>query len=234
MGKSLEQMERLSQKRRHYRIHLNRITEQKLEEKLSNLSEQHEKVLLRLRTDRKVEEQRQQLLGITVEQIITQMHASSSTTTSRRHSKHSTLASESSCRLFSQNCQLYPCQPMHQYTSFMRKENDQTNRERQPSMVTSSSSLLSSNSHWQNISSNMEENQSRQEFALTFRNQRYLASRHLSMSRTMARLDEQSRLLRERLADKKQFLHPKEEQSALRQAIKRHLEISAKFCLTAN
>lgn len=50
------------------------------------------------------------------------------------------------------------------------------------------------------------------------------------MQRTMARLDEQSRLLHERLAEKKNFGYVKERQQQLSHAIQRHLGITAKFC----
>jgi predicted component of type VI protein secretion system len=45
----------------------------------------------------------------------------------------------------------------------------------------------------------------------------------------MTRLDEQSRLLHERLADKKPGGYVKERQQQLSQAIQRHLRITAKF-----
>lgn len=52
------------------------------------------------------------------------------------------------------------------------------------------------------------------------------------MQRTMNRLDEQSRLLHERLVEKKTFgyVNVKERQHRVSQAIQRHLKITAKFC----
>lgn len=46
----------------------------------------------------------------------------------------------------------------------------------------------------------------------------------------MNRLNEQSRLLHERLTEKKTFGYVKERQHQLSQAIQRHLKITAKFC----
>ncbi len=50
------------------------------------------------------------------------------------------------------------------------------------------------------------------------------------MQRTMARLNEQSRLLHERLAERKPLCYTKERRHQLTQDIQRHLNITAKFC----
>jgi len=136
-----------------------------------------------------------------------------------------------SCRLFSHNCQLYPCQPVYHYTSFMKKEHDQTLQERNPSIK--NSNLNSKPSRLQNLFLNIQEKKyqpNRRQLAVTINNQHHLVHRYVSMERTMKHLNEQSRLLHERLADKKTFGYIKERQYELRQAIQRHLKISAKFC----
>ena len=50
------------------------------------------------------------------------------------------------------------------------------------------------------------------------------------MQRTMSTLNEQSRLLHERLAERKPAGYVRERQKQLTHAIQRHLEITAKFC----
>ena len=224
MGISIEQVERMSQKTRHYRLHLNRISDQKLQERISDLTDQYEKTCHRLRTDQKLEEHRKQLLNLTVQKLVTERHASAQRTASQISSKSSIFSREKSCGLFSSNCKLYPCQPVYNYTSFIKKENDRTIRAREQTVIPTMPANL------REMFGNIEEDLSQQGFGLTLRNQYHLANRHLSMKRAMTRLDEQSRLLHERLIDKKQFVHAREDQYALKQAIKRHLEISAKFC----
>lgn len=220
MGISLEQIERISQKTRHYRLHLNRISEQQFQERIFDLTDQYEKNLHRLRMEQRFEEHRKQILNITVQQLVTERHSSAQ----QASSKTPIITDEKSCRLFSSNCKLYPCKPVYNYTSFIKKGNDRTIRAREPTIVPSTPV------HWREMFGNMEEDLSRQGFALTLRNQYHLANRHLSMKRTMTRLDEQSRLLHERLVDKKQFVKTREDHNQLKQAIKRHLDISAKFC----
>jgi hypothetical protein len=72
--------------------------------------------------------------------------------------------------------------------------------------------------------------QNRRQIALALQNQDHLVHRHVSMQRTMSKLNEQSRLLHERLAEKKPCGYTRERQHQLTQAIQRHLEITAKFC----
>jgi hypothetical protein len=50
------------------------------------------------------------------------------------------------------------------------------------------------------------------------------------MQRQMARLDEQSRLLHDRLVDKRTFGYVKSRQHQLSRAIQHHLQMTAKFC----
>jgi hypothetical protein len=113
----------------------------------------------------------------------------------------------------------------------MKKEHDQTLKERNPS--SKNSNLNSNRSHLQNLFLNIQEKKyqpNRRQLAVTINNQNHLVHRYVSMERTMTHLNEQSRLLHERLADKKTFGYIKERQYELRQAIQRHLKISAKFC----
>lgn len=209
LKKSFEQLkhiERISRQTRHHRTHLNQAYNQKLDEQLNHLTSQFEQTFKRIRNDKKLEQQRKQILGITIQQI--------------EHEKEGRLLSKqinipqisstkrSSCRLFSQNCQLYPCQPIRHYTSFIGKEHDQTLIQRN-----SSSPLV------------IQENRRQLAF-----NQQHLAHRHRQMKRTKSLLDEQSRLLHERLNDKKSFAYIKDERYELKQDIQRHLNISAKFC----
>ena len=65
---------------------------------------------------------------------------------------------------------------------------------------------------------------------MTAHNQQHLTNRHVFMQRTMANLDEQSRVLHQRLTERRSFGYVKERQHALHQALQRHLKISAKFC----
>jgi len=50
------------------------------------------------------------------------------------------------------------------------------------------------------------------------------------MQRQMARLDEQSRLLHDRLVDRRTFGYVKSRQHQLSRAIQHHLQMTAKFC----
>ncbi len=70
--KSLEQLkyiDRLSRQTRHHRTHLNQVCEQKLQEKLTHLTFEFEQTFIRLKTSQKLEQQRKQVLGITIQQI---------------------------------------------------------------------------------------------------------------------------------------------------------------------
>ena len=71
---------------------------------------------------------------------------------------------------------------------------------------------------------------SRRHLAVAIQNQDHLVHRHESMQRAMAVLDEQSRLLHERLGERKPLGYDKQRQHQLTQAIERHLKVSAKFC----
>jgi len=138
---------------------------------------------------------------------------------------------ENSCRLFSHNCQLYPCQPVYRYTSFVKKENDQILQERNPKHDQTKN--LPTKPQFRQILTNIQEkkySQNHRQLAMAIQNQQHIVNRHLSMQKTMNRLDEQSRWLHEQLAEKKTFGYVRERQHKLSQAIQRHLEITAKFC----
>jgi len=72
MDKSIEQLkhiERLSRQTRHHQIHLNQIYDQKLSRELKNLKNEYEQTFLRSNIDQKLEEQRKEILYITINQI---------------------------------------------------------------------------------------------------------------------------------------------------------------------
>jgi hypothetical protein len=126
---------------------------------------------------------------------------------------------------------LYPCQPIHHYTSFITKDHDQTFQHRDSSAV--DTDFNSNRVYLQDLLAKMEEktfHQNHRQLAAAIHNQRHLAHRHVFIKSTKARLDEQSHLLHERLADKRTFGYNKEHHNELRQAIKLHLKVSAKFC----
>lgn len=70
----------------------------------------------------------------------------------------------------------------------------------------------------------------RRQLASAMYNQHHQVHRHASIRRTMAHLDEQSRLLHDRLTDRMTFGYVKEHRQQLSQDIQRHLKIAAKFC----
>ena len=168
------------------------------------------------------------MVNIHIENLKTNKHLTLIFIESRPSSSIKLPSAGKSCRLFSHNCQLYPCQPVYQYTSFTKKENDKILRKRDSTIGDSKNR---SNLH--ELLTTIQEkkhDQNRRQLAIAVQNQHHLVNRHVSMQRTMTRLDEQSRLLHERLADKKTFGYVKERQHKLSQAIQRHLEITAKFC----
>jgi hypothetical protein len=73
MDKSLEQLkhiQRISRQTRHHRTHLNKISDQNLSTELKHLANEREQSLLRSHSRRQLEEERKQLLTITVKQIV--------------------------------------------------------------------------------------------------------------------------------------------------------------------
>jgi hypothetical protein len=229
--KSLEQfkhIERISRQTRHYRIHLNHQYHQKLDEKLDNLTNEYQQLFLRSKTHRKLEEQRKEILDTTIQQIAHKRQSSALSINpiqilpkdneTRPLSSIKQSPTRISCHFFSHNCQLYPCQPIYRYTSFMKKEHDQTVQERNPSATNSNRTPS------RNTSANSRP------LSSALHTQRHLAKRHAYMEHTKARLDEQSRLLHEQLAEKKNFGYVKDHQHELQQAIQHHLKLSAKFC----
>ena len=132
------------------------------------------------------------------------------------------------CRLFSENCQLYPCQPVRHYTSFTKKDYDQSFIHRESQKENSSLEQQQ-----RECSSRLQErkyHQYRRHITLAIHNQHHLVNRYMSIQRTQNRLDDESRRLHERLAEKKIFGRAKEHRHHLSQDIQRHLEITARFC----
>ena len=220
----LPHTERLSRRSRRHRLQLNRISDQQLHEQVTDLTDQFVQKCARLKTHRKLEEQRQQLLGVTVKQIA---HDRQRATLAKPSVKLPPVGK--TCNLFSGECQLYPCQPVYCYTSFMKKDHDRTVRERNVSTPTSSSA----SSQLQELFSSIQEKKyqpNRRQLAVTIQNQQYLLNRHVSMQRTMASLDEQSLRLHTQLTDKTTFGYVRERRHDLSREIQRHLKTSAKFC----
>jgi hypothetical protein len=72
MEKSLEQLkhiERISRQTRQHRTYLNQICDQNLRTQLDHLANQREQLILRSASRRQLEEERKQLLNITIKQI---------------------------------------------------------------------------------------------------------------------------------------------------------------------
>ena len=73
MEKSLVQfqhIERISRQTRHHRISLNRAQDQKLSTELNELANEREQIISRSRTRRQLEQDRKQLLNVTVKQLV--------------------------------------------------------------------------------------------------------------------------------------------------------------------
>ncbi|CAF1274479.1 unnamed protein product [Adineta steineri] len=254
MKRSVEQLkhiDHLSRQVRHHRIHLNQMYDQKLSQELHTLTKQYAQTLKYSKKEHKLERRRKEVFDVTIRQIANErQHPSLSTNIIQNEQKlpkisnqinghrdellencsssNNIFSSDSSCQFFSQDCQLYPCQPVYHYTSFMTKDHDQTLRKRKLSIADTDLNL----SPIQQLFTKIEQkkyHQNRRQLAATVKNQNYLANRYVYIGNTKARLDEQSRLLHERLTDKRTFGYDKEQQKELRQSIKRHLEISAKF-----
>ena len=72
MRKSIEHVKRtasLSREIRHHQIHLNRISDEKLHQNLKNLYKEYQLTNKRFKETQKLEQQRQQLLNITISQL---------------------------------------------------------------------------------------------------------------------------------------------------------------------
>jgi hypothetical protein len=72
MEKSLEQLkhiERISRQTRHHRTYLNQICDQHLHTQLNHLANEREKIILHSASRRRLEEERKQLLNITIKQL---------------------------------------------------------------------------------------------------------------------------------------------------------------------
>ncbi|UJR14926.1 hypothetical protein I4U23_001908 [Adineta vaga] len=213
---------------------------QKLSYELNTLTNEYTQNLKYSKKQHQIEQQRKEILDLTIQQISHERkHRSLFIDTISQKDENRGVACEnprsniklppikSYCYLTSQQCQLYPCQPIYQYTSFMAKDHDQTLRQQN----------LTNNdvegNYFQNLLRNLQDRKyhpERRQLTAVVKNQHHLANRHAYMRDTKARLDEQSRLLHERLTDKRMFGYRKERQNELHQSIKRHLEISGKFC----
>ena len=222
----IKHIDRLSRQTRQYRLNLNRICDQKLHENVRNLIDRHERTFVRLTSEEKLEKQRKQVLRLTF-----QHHANESQQHPLTLTTHLTSPTQnSSCNLFSRNCQLYPCQSVYHYQSFLKPEHDQTFQQRKSSDETLPP--ISNSSYLQTIVADLKDKHyehNRRQLTATIQNQSHRAHRHVHVQRTMNHLNEQSQLLRERLTDKKQFGYVKERQYELKQAIQRHLTIAARF-----
>ncbi|CAF0966476.1 unnamed protein product [Rotaria magnacalcarata] len=251
MEKSLEQfkhIERISRQTRRHQAYLNQICDQNLRIKLDNLDKERELTIKRSASCRRIEEERQQLVKVTIQQIAkerqqllqrnkTEIEQKTiqklSTDNKRRPSSSIKLpAIGTSCRLFSHDCQLYPCQPVYQYTSFLGRHRDKTLQKRNSSTENSTKSSNTAahlKEFLKTVGEKKHQHSSRQ-LALAIQNQNHLVHRHISLQRTKTRLDEQSRLLYEQLTQKKILGYDKERQQKLSQAIESHLKVTAKFC----
>ena len=234
----LKRVERLSRQSRHYRTHLNQMSENQLQRRLTQLDERRDQNLLRSYSRRQIEEERQNLVHLTVKDVARERQIQSAAEEKRR--KENLVAAQSevkrdetrpngqSCRLFSQNCQLYPCQPVYQYTSLVKKENDRCLIRRETGRDDASKEPLK---EW--TPSRIQERkyyQNRRQITLALHNQNYLVNRYVSLQRTQTRLNEESQRLHERLAERKPFGRAKEHRHQLSQDIQRHLQITAKLC----
>jgi hypothetical protein len=72
MEKSLEQLkhiERISKQSRHHRTYLNQICDQNLRTQINQLANEREQSILRSTSRRHLEEERKQVINITIKQI---------------------------------------------------------------------------------------------------------------------------------------------------------------------
>lgn len=246
----LKRVERLSRQTRHYRTHLNQMSENQLHQRLDQLEQRRDQNLLRCYSRQQIEEERQNLVHLTVKDIARERRQIQSASKENKVKENLTNVVQTeierekksrpsssiqmpregqSCRLFSHNCQLYPCQPVYQYTSFVRKENDRCLIQRENFQRENLSN--ESTKDW--TSNRIQEKkyyQNRRQITLARHNQNYLVNRYVSLQRTQNRLNEESQRLHERLAERKLFGRVKEHRHQLTQDIQRHLQITAKFC----
>lgn len=224
----LKRVERLSRQTRHYRTHLNQMCQSELEERLAFYEKQRDQSILRSYARRQLEEERQHLVHVTVAETARERERRPSSSAKSKVSSISPTTNQTeSCRLFSAKCRLYPCQPVHYYQSFLKKEHDQCLMPQEEEKENQADDLFK---HWSTRSQEKKYYQSRRQITLAQHNQNHLLHRYVSLQRTQARLDEESRRLHERLAEKKLFGRAKEHRHQLSQDIQRHLLITAKFC----
>lgn len=222
MEKSAQQskhIQRLSRQTRHHRLHLNQHYDQQYEEKITDLTEEYYQNYSQFQKQRCLEEHRRELLQITVKNI-----AENKLPTIQPSRTPSSLPTQRSCRLFAKDCRMYPCQPLTHYKSFMKPENDCRLDE---ILVDETSGKL------QDLFSTIQEKkyeQHRRQLAVTVQNQNHLTNRHIFMQRTKEKLDEQSRILREQSSHRRYATNLPNRRDPFQQALKQHLQISAKFC----
>lgn len=240
MKRSVEQLkhlDRTSRQIRHHQTNLYHRCDQLLSHDLDTLTHQYARDLKQSNKQYQIEQQRKEVLDYTIQQITNeQNHHVSPMDTAELNKENIIKPSgkvklppiQSRCHISSRHCSLYPCQPIYHYTSFMSKARDQTLRERN-----SAQEYESETNHFQNLLEQLEKKEyhpTRRQMTRVMENQRRSANRHAYIMDTKTRLDEQSRLLQEQLTGKRMFGYKKEQENGLHRAIKRHLEISAKFC----
>ncbi|CAF1125974.1 unnamed protein product [Didymodactylos carnosus] len=146
------------------------------------------------------------------------------------------LPTTESCTLFSSNCQFYPCQPVYKYTSFTNREKDRTcqirtksDQQMNPPSTNSNEKNTTAHDLFKTINEKRKKQGQKQLSSLSL-NQNDLIYRYIALRKTNARLDEQSKYLKEQLADKTTYGYQRERQKNLSRAIARHTKITAKFC----
>ncbi|CAF1051356.1 unnamed protein product [Adineta ricciae] len=241
MRRSVEQLKYLDRMSRHIRHHQTTLyhrCNQLLSHDLDALTHEYAQNLKHSKKQYQIEQQRKEILDYTIQQIANEQnhHSLPSIDTVEMNKENVIIPSEnvklppiqSHCHLSPCHCSLYPCQPIYHYTSFMSKDRDQTLQQRN-----STQEYGSEINHFQNLLAQLEKKEyhpKRRQMTIAMGNQRRSANRHAYMMDIKTRLDEQSRLLQEQLVGKRTFGYKKEQQNELHRAIKRHLEISAKFC----
>ncbi|CAF4107611.1 unnamed protein product [Rotaria sordida] len=211
-SEQLKRIEQISRRTRHHQIFLNKIYDEKLQRNLNNLFNKYEQTFKHLKTQEKLERQRKQLLDITINHIAYErQHHSLSTNTAQTEQKKPQIQHH-----------LYILRTST--TSFINKEHDQILQQR---------NLSNKNSNVNSFSSNLQEEKYQsncRQLVLTIHHQYHLVNRYDSIKRIQTSLDEQSRLLHKQLFEKKNIDFTNNYQHNLKQAIQRHLRISAKFC----
>ena len=112
---------------------------------------------------------------------------------------------------------MYPCQPIYHYTSFTKQEYVQTLPQRTSSAENSNMNCAPSNFRELLVKIQKHKHQqSYRQLAVIIHNQYHLANRHDSLKRNATNLNEQSRVLQEKLTDKKRFSYINENHYVLK------------------